>query len=422
MFSCVALIQVLSLIWIGNGLGKLSDSHSEADAVRSAEAYLQDGLTSHHGLPRILHGQRFPDVGTVKDHVDKDGMVPPEFRRGFPPELAARDAWVYTHYPPGPNLLCGVFAHVFGLERVWLWRLLPVSIGLGATAFFMWTLMNLFGAWRGAFIAAACAMVPRVITQMPGLHCHGYTFAVLLVQISLTLRLFWGGNGLRPWQWASLLGLGFLQGWLTFDQFFVLSFVAVPLWLMRRTEGVTPPIRSVCLAVGLPLLGFGAGHALHFFQVAVELGGMAPALAEFRNTATERAGTDGQHSFLSYLGQAAWLYLRELLKPNSLQFGPFLMLAFVAALPVLMFRSTRFTLHFWGKPAPVSFLLAWPGSTGIGTAVVAALAVSMAWMFVMPQHTVGNSHITIGNFFAFHFFLILTFAKSLRIEPRLVEK
>jgi len=150
-------------------------------------AYAKEGLTSHHGLPRSLFGGRFPDVGTITDHLDENGLVKRVFRKGFPENLATRDNWVYTHYPPGPNWLCGVMVRCFGIDHIQLYRLLPLAFGLLATAIFFRASAGAFGADRAAFIAGACAVLPMFHCCMPGLHYEGYSFALLLLQFSLLI-------------------------------------------------------------------------------------------------------------------------------------------------------------------------------------------------------------------------------------------
>lgn len=417
--SCIFLFLLLAqlgyLIRVGNGLPppSLGDTHSEADLLRSSEAYIKDGLSSHWGLPRILHGDMFPTNGTLIDHIGQDGLVPATFRKGFPGSSADPDQWVYTHYPPGPNLLAGTMAHLFGLNHIWFLRLLPISVGLLSLAVFFRTLARTFGTDRAAVITGACVVLPMVTLYMPGLHFQGYSVALLMLQLSFLIQLFWRSEGVRPWHWAVLFVLGFLQGWLSFDLFFIVSLGAVPLWLMRRTEGVAPNTRWLCLAVGLPLSGFALAHVLHFLQVVAELGGLQPAFHEFRHTAGERGGSGG---YFAYLAKSLRLYLREFLRLHSYQFGPFMLLAIASAMPVALFRSTRIILTPPLQRGPMSFALAWPGKTSVRMALVAALLLCLVWVMVMPQHVVGNSHITLRQFFFFYFMLVLAVVRSLHRE------
>lgn len=429
-FAFLVLVQFLYLVWIGNGLGKYSDGFSEANLVRAVDGYLNDGLTSHHGLPRILfrYQQHFPGRGMDKDVVGGNGLVKPEFRQGFPDGMADPDQWVYTHYPPGPELLTGIIASVVGLEPLWVLRLFPLGVGLLGTAFFFRTLVRLYGADRAALVAVACVALPLYHTCMPSVHYQGYSFALLLLQISLLLRILWEPAKPRGWYWPVLFLFGFLQGWLSFDQAFVVCLVPLPLWLLRRAEGVQPKLQWLVASVGLLGVGFALAHLLHFLQVAGELGGIQAALDEFRRTAGERSGRGGtanlprllvkylhlksnQFGFSGSLGLGGYYYLREVLVLRGLAFGPFMFLALLAIFFTARVAGTKPRRQFWAIP-----WLTWPGPASVIPALGAAWLVSLLWLFVMPAHVVGNSHITVRHLFVLYFCLVLILAKSL--SPR----
>ena len=169
VFAGLILSQIGLLALFGNRVSRF-DGYDEADAIRSAEAYAKDGLTSHYGLPRILYGEKFPEVGAITDHLELDGTVKAHHRIGFPESLTDRQNWVYTHYPPGPNLFCGLLAKIFGHDRILLWRLAPITLALIAWVIFCRTLVGLFGWDRGALVLVACAWTPMAITFMPAIH------------------------------------------------------------------------------------------------------------------------------------------------------------------------------------------------------------------------------------------------------------
>ena len=437
VFLLLLLVQLGYLLRVGNGLPPtgLGDTFSEADLIRSSGAYLQEGLTSHHGLPRILHGYQtlLPTNGIVCDHVDTNNLVPLKFRQGFPGSQADPNNWVYTHYPPGPNLLGGVSAHLFGLNHIWLWRLLPISLGFLTLMIFFRTLARAFGADRAGLIVAACVILPMVVLYLPALHFQGYSFELLLLQISLLIRIFWIHDGMRNWHGPVIFLLGFLQGWLSFDLFFVVTLLAWPLWLLRRAETVGPPLRRLLWLMILPAAGFALAHVLHLLQVAAELGGLRIAIEEFRRTAGDRAGQPGTvilpHTLQAFLGSKSanfgyfgslalggYFYLREVLILGGLQFGPFLFLALMAALPVAVFRITRVAVVTRGKQRRMYCSLPWPGSRGILPVLGAALLVSLLWWLVMPAHVVGNAHITVRHLFVLYFFLVVIVVKSINIS------
>ena len=136
--------------------------------------------------------------------------------------------------------------------------------------------------------------------------------------------------------------------------------------------------------------GYALAHLLHFWEVAADLGGFRAALAEFRNTAAERAGLGGGMSYLETLRHASYANIRQMFKPDLWQFGPFLLIACGAASYLALRRRLV---------APA--------------ALVAALLICYLWTLAMPMHTLGNFHFTSRHYFVFYFFLCLALVSAL---------
>jgi hypothetical protein len=436
IFGLLVAVQIAYLGWIGKGLGKFTDSFSEANVIRAVDAYLHDGITSHHGLARSIYGNKFPGVGFVVNRLDAQGQVPAEFRQGFPESAAAPDEWVYTHYPPGPEIVCWVLASPFGIERLWVLRLFPLCLCLLAAAVFFRALARAFGTDRAALVAGACVLLPMFNTYMPGLHFQGYSWALFLLQLSLLMRMYWTQAAVPRWCWAALFLLGFVQGWLSFDQFFVVGLIAWPLWLLRRSEGGAPSRRHLALPVILAFAGFGFAHVLHFLQVAAELGGPGAAFTEFRNTAAERLNQAGtvvpqmlQRPMFAFLQEdsarvsysrslilGVYQYIRDFLRPDQVQFFPLLPLAVVLGVLAAWFQRIAVNLPCSDKSRPPRLSLLWPNDRRAWWSLFAALFISTVWLLVLPAHSVGNHHVTVRHFFVFYFLLVLILVQSLQVS------
>ena len=410
----LVLVQLALFVKIGNGLSPF-DGYDEADAIRSGEAYAAEGFTLHHSLPRLLYGNRFPQNGTLNDHLDTNGLVKLLYRQGFPERMSDPKQWVYTHYPQGPNLLCGIFARCFGMERLWLWRLVPLTLAAVTLLFFFRTLVVAFGLERGALLGLGCAILPMTNTYMPGLHFEGYSYSLVLWQLGVLIRALWVG-GLRPWHFVVLGLAGFGQGWISFDISFVVAFAAVPLWLMRRAEGAAPPWAVLFWGVMIPGLAFTTAHFLHLQQVAGVLGGFRAGLAELTSTASDRSGmTVGieQFAYGKSFAKMSYLYVRELLRLYNQHFGPLLLIVMGFGLLLAVFRDCRLALAPFQKSARLVISLAWPGAGKIWPVLLAGFGVSALWPVIMPGANVGNFHIYPRVFFLCYFIFLLALVKSL---------
>jgi hypothetical protein len=252
--------------------------------------------------------------------------------------------------------------------------------------------------------------------------------------MSCLIQILWQTKGARLWHWPIFFAFGFFQGWLSFDQFFVVCLIPLPFWLMRRAEGSRPSFRWLFWMCALPFAGFALAHILHFLQVAADLGGLRPAFEEFRRTAVESAGQSSpvlpqtlqavlgkNTSHLGYFGSFAlggYYYLRAVLLFRSQYFGPFLFLALVAALLLTAFRTTRVLVITRGKRRQMDYSLSWPGPGGILPVLGAALLVSSAWWLVMPAHVADNAHITVRHLFVLYFFLVVTVVRSIGVSEK----
>src|SRR5258708_26430813 len=97
------------------------------------------------------------------------------------------------------------------------------------------------------------------------------------------------GRGFGLWAFALL---GFLQGWLTFDYFFLVALppLAVELAMPRIDADYRPRWRLALTRTLLASGGFAAAHWFHFLEVWAYWGSFAAALNDFRSSAAHRAG------------------------------------------------------------------------------------------------------------------------------------
>jgi hypothetical protein len=263
----------------GNELS-LVDAYSEANALREVRNFLEHGLTRNHGLGNVYHEGMYPTEGLAADPMAR--------QRGV------SDEGVYTHYPPGPEYLLYADAKLLGMEPVSHLRWLPIAAGLAALIFFGLAVRHRFGPLVGWVVMSACVINPAVTDGFVGLHYQGWAFALLLVELGLLIR-----GGASAWPFALL---GFSQGWLSFDYFFLVSVtpLALELVMPRIDPGHEPRWRLAWTQALIAGAGFAAAHGLHFLQVRAYLGSFDAAVRDLSGAATERSGGGS----IGYLPQA----------------------------------------------------------------------------------------------------------------------
>ena len=273
VFLALCAVGPIICGWLVAGWGdRLSyvDQYSEANVLREVRHFLEDGVTRHYGLGTVYYPGMYPEDGFA---AEKDvGMY------------GVSSEGVYTHYPPGPEYLAYAAARVFGLSPVSHLRLFPITIGWLAMTCLGLAVRRRFGTAAGWMVMGACAVTPTVWDGFVGLSAHSYAGALLMIELALAI-------GRRSGLWAFAL-LGFLQGWLTFDYFFLVALtpLAVELAMPRTDPDYRPRWRLALTRTLLASGGFALAHWLHFVEVWAYWGSFAAALNDFRSSAAHRAG------------------------------------------------------------------------------------------------------------------------------------
>jgi hypothetical protein len=386
----------------GNQLAAV-DPSSEANALREVRHFLEDGVLQHYGLGTVYYPGVYPTEGlsTVADAS----------RFGVSPE------GVYTHYPPGPEYLLYTAAELFGPEPVSRLRLLPITIGWAAMLFFGFAVRRRFGATAGWIVMAVCMVTPTVTDAFVGLHCQGYAFALLLLEIGCAI-----GTGRTLW---AFVPLGFLQGWLTFDYVFLVT--VTPLAIELAMPHIDPQYqrrwRLAFIRSSLAGGGFAAAHMLHFLEVCAYLGSCAAASRDLANAASYRAGADTVHGPVGYLANVIvnlWLYYYGL-HPFSIGFAP----AIRSEIPSWsMFRFLGLSLGPWWLLVTCG-LLVWERLSseqdigrllrGWHAVCFTGMVTTSLWLVVMVNHGVVHRHFLYRHLFLMFFFMILFIVCRIRV-------
>lgn len=382
---------------LGDRLSPIADRYSEANTVRAVDGYRARGLLSNVGLPDTAFGDRFPRVGH---------------------EPLAPDGYVDTHYPPGPMWIAHGMAGACGTEGIACLRILPIAVGTTSLAALALGLVGLLGPARGALATSAVLPVPLVTNMMHGLHYQGYAFALLLVQMLLVLRFY--ERGARSWRrlGSACFALGFLQGWLSFDYFFLVGLCPVPFAALLSDLGRRDSRRVVLGLVGCAAAGFALAHGLHFLQVVAFRGGLVAAAADLLGSARERFDPGRTPELRNMrVGPAqtdplvlATFYLQVLAAhPNFFGFRlGGLLLALLACSFLLGGRS--FPIRVARGRVILRDARPW------GAALVLGTAVACLWIVSMRGHALAHQHFIPRHLFLAYFAAVYATLRSVRVE------
>lgn len=393
------LTQVFEIYHIRNGLSPTADPYSEANVIRAAEHYAKYGFLVDAGLAHIVYGDRFRNSGWTQDL----------YRFPLP-------SGVYTRYPPLPEIIAGMLEKIVGY-RVWVWRLVPVLLGLAATVYAFAALRRVLDSLAASGMIILLSIVPMVTSHMHGLHFEGYGHAAFLCELALLVRILFLDERPSRGAYMALFGLGFLQGWLSFEYVFVVSAAVVPLALVARAHGARVELRTVLLLLAVSGGGFVAAHLLHFLQVATFYGSISAALQDFSGRAAYRFAGEAQAPYLVQVAVNLVKYAVVIwFSPNNQHFGALL---FIVTLLVILrgMMSARGAsgLRTGTRRGPARL-----SDKRVVLPMVVSYAIAAIWLFVMPSHANIHTHIVPRVFFLPYFVVVLIF--TLSVFQRTVDK
>ena len=410
LFVLLCSASSLSLIHEVSGWGnELSsvDPGSEANALREVRHFLEEGVTRYYGLGNISYPGMYPESGTVPWYFDGPAIDPAE--RDYIRQHVLTSDGVYTHYPPGSEYLLYAEAKVLGLEPVWRLRLLPIAIGYAAITFLGLSIRRRFGSAVGWLVASAMVLTPSVTSAFVGLHDQGYALALTMCEIGIALG---GGSRLLPFA-----GLGFLQGWLTFDQVFLVTFIplAIELVMPAVDPGYRPRWNLALVRTALAGCGFAVAHTLHFLEVWAYIGSFEGAVRDLAGAAAYRSGLDTDHGLIGYVTHAAHnlqiyfvggpVFDAEAILPGPAFDGRWPMFRFAGIALGPWWVLITVGLIVWGKLQPASNAEILRGRWHYVFAI--GFVMSSLWLLVMIDHSGYHERFIYRHLFFLYFVCIL---------------
>ncbi|MBI4847183.1 MAG: hypothetical protein HY808_01210 [Nitrospirae bacterium] len=376
-------------------LSEIADPFSEANALRAGEGYFNDGFLSNAGLPDVLYGSQFPDTG-FKEYIKN------------------KESLIYTHYPQGPDWLAGIYTNICGVGNIGCFRIFPVLLGIISLAVFARILISALGAVKAAVLMTAVAFIPMSTNMMHGLHYQGYAFSLLLIQLAILISLFKTKGGSGKLKLSILFFLGFFQGWLSFDYFFLVCLCSLPLGLLYFRPGERDYWKIFFLALAAPTAGFCFAHLLHFLEVSLYYGSIPAAFSDMIVEANKYQVSEAAHpKFIDVAGGPGADFITSriilLLKYLSvysrrsiffiINFPVFLMMVFI----LLWIKDARLAIN-----KPLQVVLKWSSSVNNYYVVLSALLVSSLWIVIMKSHSVIHTHFLPRHLFLLYFTGLLT--------------
>lgn len=315
-------------------VGVYGDAFSSRNVHSSAMWFTDIGYAKTKGLPVFNYTGNFNQSGTE----------------------------VYTHYPPLPDILGGVYARILNTKDPYTIAVFPILLSVFFFFFLLTGLKKIIPDTTSAFISWGLLVTScYFICWADDLHQHLYTELLKWVYIYILYRYFTEGK--KKWMLPSLCLVYFIQSWLTFESIPFLAIITAGFFIIFTRKMFS----STCLLLlSMPV----AGVALHLFQNYLYFGDWQAVVEDMKGALLKRTTgeTDNElgravrsYDFLKMWGYEFWFRIGRMFSLPAISF----VIISVFALKNL-YRHHR--IHF--KMAILFFMA------------------GIAWIFVMPQHAV----------------------------------
>jgi hypothetical protein len=273
---------------------------------------------------------------------------------------------------------------LFGRGRLFIYRLLPITLGLCSLLALGFSLYRAIGPPRAAAVMWLIGGVPMTSNMMHVVALHEYALALFFFELAILLRIFSEGVT-RRWHLVTLALVAFLEGWTAFDYVFFVTFAPLAVFLAFKDSRNPVSRRRLVIATLTAGGAFALALLLHFVQVAVFLGGLREAFLNFTAAAKNRStGATWVHPPIRGALGIILYYWVNLLPQKLFYDGNFV--ALLAVVLALLWPK-RASLVI-GDKGTVVFSSTWSRAASF----VIMLALGCGWLVVMQQHSSIHGH------------------------------
>ena len=362
LFGIHLSLEFLRVLQFKEGPTSIGDGYSEVNAVKGAQAFRMKGIFSDYGLP---------------DHCYA--------------ESGGKNTCVYTHYPPGPEYIVYLSSFLVGNFNWFHLRMIPLVLNFLLLIIALLLFLGQFRPIQVLLFFILLGLHPFFWRFWHNMHYQGYAFYLLLVSFGVVL---YSDKKFKA-ALVSLFAISFLQGFLSFDYFFLTTLAPVTFYSFIKGFEKRTAAKLLLVCGG----GFAFAHALHFLQVIFHFGSFEAAFTDFRDAAKNRANNEvividwvttkalnPFKLFSMYMER----YTRKGFLPISLL--KYFLLTIVTILVIRFYKIRKLSTELF--------------PTRVAKYLILALLVSSLWVLVMRQHSFIH-YSFINQHFAFFVIFIL---------------
>ena len=371
----------------------LPDDGNEFTAISAVRCFAEKGFTSNFGLPD------FNCYNTTDMQRTEIAYDP----------LKVKIPYIYTHQPPAPYWLPGLFFKLCGGDDYGCLRILSTITSSFALSFFAIMLFYTLGPLKSAVALFFVAIIPMTWNMVYTFHYHNYTFSLFLIQLGFLLYFFKKKIKLSNSNLATLAILGFIQGWFSFEYFLLISLSPLSFALLYSQIDNKEDRKRFILVTFFLVVGCCFAFLLHFIQNSLYFGSVTGAFRDL----FERGRTRLLSQPIRWeIDRISMLLNYFFLYPRSFNFFIINFPVFLGVTLILMwFQHITITIQ-----NPIQVKLQWISSRRNYFVILTALLASFLWIFIMYNHASSEiAHLPRIIFFSY-FVCILTILECISLN------
>lgn len=343
-------------------LSSLADGYSEGNSLRGSLYFKEQGLLKTSGLPDFHYSNLYPKYGEYQEN----------------------SKYIYTHYPPGPEYTLLIMRFIFGDHSTLEYRIFSIILSSILAFFFLNTLMTVLNNKFSIIPALLIIITPMFTNTMHGLHQTTYCFYLNLFYLGSLFLYIDGRVKLKQLAFISFI-ISFIQGWMTFDYFFLLAFTHIVILLLFNKLNKQNLIILLISNSG----AFALAHGIHFLQVVNYHESITIAFNDIFHAAKHRASGEKVH-FFDVLYSYFDYYLRRARNFNfKIQY---LFIIHIAFCVFYKFNNNSKQFKYTLKITAITLV---------------AFIISSLWMLAMTQHAMVHTHFIPRHYFLSYIVLII---------------
>jgi hypothetical protein len=330
---------------------------------------------------------------------------------GLPDNFYPKGTNIYTHFPPGPHLFAGLLFKICGGVNLICPRILTTIISSLALLFFAIMLYSSIGPFKSAVLMFLVALLPMTRNMLYALHTSNYVISLFIVQLGFLLYLFKKKINLNIYHLTIFFILGFIQGWLSLDNFFIVCLSPLCFAILFSDLSPKEDKRRLILATLSLFIGICVAYLLHFIQNSLYFGSSTRAFEDLFNRAAYRSS--------SALEGEGWKITRISILMDYLFYYPRSWYLFAINYPIFIgvtliliwFKDIRLTMQ-----NPIKLNVTWKSSRRNYLVVLTALISSLLFVFIFYHYAASEFAYYPRILFFPYVICILTILECIKVD------